>query len=80
MKKLALQLDDLDVQSFATTPPARDERCTVRGHESETYDEQACTDACSLVATCYTCDTCDQACDPVYTGDTADPGRRIILY
>jgi hypothetical protein len=80
MQKLALNLDDLRVQSFDTMPAARGGRGTVRAHESETYDELACSDACSLVATCYTCDTCDQACAPVYTDDTADPGRRIILY
>jgi hypothetical protein len=74
MKKLTLDLEDLDVQSFATTCTGKELRCTVRGHLMEaTYDEQACTDACSLA---YTCESCDEACDP---GD-ADAGRRIIVY
>jgi len=77
MQKLALKLDELSVQSFDTMPAARDARGTVLGHQETTYDEQACTDACSLVPTCYSCDTCDAACDP---GDTVDVPRRIILY
>ncbi len=32
MKKLALNIDDLDVQSFETSSTLRDVRCTVRGH------------------------------------------------
>jgi hypothetical protein len=77
MKKLALKLDDLNVQSFHPTPPARDGRGTVQAHESGTYDEQGCTDACSLVLTCYSCETCEDACAPA---DTVDPNRRIIVY
>jgi hypothetical protein len=77
MKKLALKIDDLNVQSFATTSAARDERGTVHGHETETYDEQGCTDACSLVLTCYSCETCEEACDPA---NMVDPNRRIIVY
>lgn len=77
MKKLALDLDDLDVQSFATTLTLEEIRCTVRGHLMEaSRDEQACTDACSLVYTCATCESCDDACGPT----DADPGRRIIVY
>lgn len=83
MQKLALNVADLDVQSFDTTPALRDLRCTVRAHqENDTY-EAGCTDACTLAATCYSCDTCEDACSPGETidpGDTADPGRRIILY
>ena len=78
MKKLVLELDDLNVQSFATTGGARGPRGTVRAHETGTYDEQGGTDACSLVLTCNSCEgTCDQACQG---DDTVDENRRIILY
>lgn len=77
MKKLALDLDHLDVQSFSTTPTLKELRCTVRGHLLQaTHDEQACTGACSPVYTCAPCETHDEACDP--TGP--DAGRRIIVY
>lgn len=78
MRKLALKLDELRVQSFATTPEAAAARGTVRGHETET-EQHACSDACSLVLTCNSCEeTCGAECDPTTTYD--DPGRRIILY
>ena len=77
MKKLVLDLDHLDVQSFPTTFMREELRCTVRGHQVEpTYDEQACTAACSLAWTCATCESRDDACN---TGGP-DGGRRIIVY
>ena len=82
MQKLALNLDDLAVQSFETVPVARDARGTVLANQ-ESYDEAACTDACTLYLSCVSCaescDGCDssQGCWP---DDTADPGRRVILY
>lgn len=83
MKKLALSVDDLDVQSFDTTSALGNRRCTVRGHQMESWDELACSDGCTLVYTCVTCETCVDPCAPPpteTTDDTADPGRRIILY
>lgn len=83
MQKLALNLEDLDVQSFDTTLALRDLRRTVQAHEDVSYDEQACSDACTLVLTCYSCETCVDPCVPPRTqicDDTADPGRRIIVY
>jgi hypothetical protein len=83
MRKLALNPSALRVQSFVTLPAAREGRGTVVARqEGATYDEQGCTDACTLVQTCYSCDTCSDACDPgtIDPTDTADPGRRIILY
>jgi hypothetical protein len=77
MKKLALKLDELNVQSFDTMPSDGGRRGTVLGLQEFATDEQACTDVCSLVPTCYSCETCDAACDP---GDTVDVPRRIILY
>jgi hypothetical protein len=52
MKKIKLELDRLDVESFAVTP-ARGERGTVRGH-----DTVGCTPAgaCETLFTCYSCD------------------------
>lgn len=77
MKKLALKLDDLSVQSFATTPASRDARGTVRGHlEAETQGWD-CSDACTFAETCYSCDTCEETCDGC---DTVVAHRRIILY
>jgi hypothetical protein len=81
MRKLALKLDDLMVQSFETLS-ARTGRGTVLARESETHDEAACAGAtyasCETCESCDTCNACTQTvCDPT---DTADPGRRIILY
>jgi hypothetical protein len=80
MQKLVLELDELSVQSFETTSAARDVRGTVLANQES---EAACTDACTLYLSCVSCvescDTCDswQGCWP---DDTADPGRRIIVY
>jgi hypothetical protein len=82
MRKLTLELDELRVQSFEVMPAAGTRRGTIHGRESETYDEVACAGAtnasCDTGESCDTCDPCTQTfCDPT---DTADPGRRIILY
>jgi hypothetical protein len=82
MRKLNLDLDHLQVQSFDTMPAARNARGTVVARQSETYDEAACASptyaSCATCESCDTCDACTQTiCDPT---DTADPNRRIILY
>ena len=48
MRKLALDLDDLRVVSFATAPETRDARGTVNGHMSVPVpDSELCiSDAC----------------------------------
>ena len=51
MKKL--RLDDLQVDTFDTTPVARKEKGTVVG-------EQMCT--CYTICTCPGCPTCDATC------------------
>lgn len=81
MKKLALNLDDLAVQSFSTTAAASAPRGTVRGHlDDASHDELACSDACgSQVYSCATCDTCDEGCNDD-GGDDVVLNRRIILY
>lgn len=64
MNKLKLQLDDLRVDSFDTTP-AEKERGTVLGAQ--------CT--CYTQCTCPGCDTCDETCG-CYTGSC--PGESCI--
>jgi hypothetical protein len=53
MKKLKLDLEDLSVESFATTPESRGEGGTVFG--------QQCT--CYTQCTCPGCPTCDASCN-----------------
>jgi hypothetical protein len=78
MKKLSLKLDDLGVQSFATTSPIRDLRCTVRGHMDDDNGGDGggdYTELCSAIYSCDSCDTCD-TCDDL----CKEQQRRIILY
>ena len=53
MNKLRLDLEDLSVESFDTTPAARAENGTVFG--------QQCT--CYTQCTCPGCPTCDASCN-----------------
>ena len=61
MKKLKLDLEDLSVESFATTPEPRREGGTVFG--------QQCT--CYTQCTCPGCPTCDASCNGT-CGGTCD--------
>ncbi len=61
MKKLKLDLEDLSVESFATTPEPRAEGGTVFG--------QQCT--CYTQCTCPGCPTCDASCNGT-CGGTCD--------
>jgi hypothetical protein len=72
MRKLSLDLDHLQVQSFDTMPAAPGARGAVLARQGETYDEIACAGP-----TCAPCACTQTICDPT---DTADPNRRIILY
>lgn len=75
MQKLALNLDDLDVQSFETTSALRELRCTVRGYMDDDNGGDGggdYSDVCSAVYSCAGA-TCDAACD-------VEQQRRIILY
>lgn len=74
MKKLALELDDLVVQSFATTDETHDARGTVRGHLDDASHDDFCSEAETQI---YSCHSCDPACEP---GDGPEQQRRIILY
>jgi hypothetical protein len=54
MRKLKLDLEDLSVESFATTPESRGEGGTVFG-------QNHCT--CYTQCTCPGCPTCDATCN-----------------
>ncbi len=54
MRKLKLDVEDLSVESFATTPEARGEGGTVFG-------QNHCT--CYTQCTCPGCPTCDASCN-----------------
>jgi hypothetical protein len=61
MNKLRLDLDDLSVESFATTPEPSREAGTVFG--------QQCT--CYTLCTCPGCPTCDASCNGTCGGTCA---------
>lgn len=64
MKKVKLNLDDLRVESFATTPPASSGRGTVFGQATEPQ-------TCGAGATCYqTCTEVGVTCVNPCTGNT----------
>ena len=76
MKKLALNIDDLDVQSFETSSTPGAQRCTVRGHMDDDNGGDGggdYTDVCSAVYSCADWETCNAAC-------SVEQQRRIILY
>jgi hypothetical protein len=69
MKKLALRLDALQVESFATLDvDAR--RGTVRGHDDTVETENCSIDTC-LLGTCLTLKTC-RTCAADGDNDAAD--------
>ena len=59
MEKTRLSLDDLEVQSFATTAPTGQQRGTVRGHDAPT-DQVECPTADGNWNTCW--DSCADSC------------------
>jgi hypothetical protein len=75
MEKVRLSLDDLHVQSFATTGAGAAPRGTVRGHDSVTDPVNCPTadpawDTCweSCYGSCWSCQgSCDGSCD-CYSG------------
>lgn len=54
MKKLALKLDDLAVESFATDEKPDAERGTVHGHYGTNHTDMTC-DQISCFSGCNTC-------------------------
>ena len=75
MKKLALNIDELRVQSFQTTSDVTEMRCTVRGYMDDDNGGDGggdYSDVCSGVYSCADWETCNDAC--------VEQQRRIILY
>jgi hypothetical protein len=75
MKKLALNIDELSVQSFETTANAEEQRCTVRGYMDDDNGGDGggdYSDVCSGVYSCADWATCNAGC--------VEQQRRIILY
>jgi hypothetical protein len=78
MRKLALKIDHLALQSFETTLPAHPGGGTVVGHLDDSCDELGCSEACpTQIYTCAGCETYDAPC---YDDGGPDAGRRIIVY
>jgi hypothetical protein len=74
MKKLALNIDELNVQSFETTRIPR-ELGTVRGHMDDDNGGDGggdYSDVCSAAYSCADWETCNAGC--------VEQQRRIILY
>lgn len=78
MRKLALKIDHLTLQSFETTLQARAGGGTVAGHLDDTCDEPGCSAACPTQI--YTCAGCETYAEPCYDDGGPDAGRRIIVY
>jgi hypothetical protein len=68
MEKTRLSLDDLEIQSFATTTPPAGRRGTVRGHDDAPTDEVECPTVNAGWDTCW--DTCRYGCGQ--EGNTGD--------
>lgn len=64
MKKLALNLEELHVESFATSPGERDDRGTIQGRVMGAGTENTCQAQITCDPTCWnTCpDTCGGTC------------------
>ncbi|HEX8243733.1 MAG TPA: hypothetical protein VF541_09565 [Longimicrobium sp.] len=79
MEKTRLSLDDLSVQSFATTSAPGEIRGTVRGHDAPT-DQVECPTANAAWDTCWeSCacgggsgNSCDNNCDSTDCGGYSD--------
>lgn len=79
MKKITLDLDDLQVESFETAPESGDGRGTVFGYAPTVFGTCNCTagsltcdtcTACNGGFTCEgTCETCWATCGVAQTGD-----------
>ena len=75
MKKLSLNVDELSVQSFETSPALLEPRGTVRGCMDDDNGGDGggeYSDVCSGVYSCADWQTCNAGC--------VEQQRRIILY
>ncbi len=70
MRKLKLDLEELSVESFATTPEARGESGTVFGQQCTCYTQCTCPGCPTCDASCNgTCDaSCNGSCDASCNG------------
>jgi hypothetical protein len=83
MRKVLLDLDSLDVQSFETTRPLRAPRGTVEAHDSDLTAggyEDTCGQSCTCFHVCHTNEASCPACQlsdlgtcPLPCNDTRDP-------
>ena len=76
MKKLSLNINELNVRSFQTTDAPRNRRCTVRGYMDDDNGGGGggdYSDVCSAVYSCADWATCNAGCN-------VEQQRRIILY
>jgi hypothetical protein len=71
MRKLALRLDELTLQTFETTLSGTRGGGTVAGHQEDTAEPCA-----TQIYTCAACETYVEPC----SDDGPDGGRRIIVY
>lgn len=76
MRKLHLRLDELEVQSFQTTPVLRSGNGTVDAHETFESECVCGSDGCPPPATGYTCGGCDT---PGYTCEENCTGGSVII-
>lgn len=72
MRKLALKLHELALQTFETTLGGTGGCGTVAGHQEDTGGPCA--------TQVYTCAACETYVEPCGGGDGPDGGRRIIVY
>jgi hypothetical protein len=83
IKKLTLQLDALQVESFEVAPSGGEQRGTVKAYATEwrcpTDDYNTMAHSC-IIDTCgYSCDTCDYSCEGT-CGDTTCFGESCVCW
>jgi hypothetical protein len=79
MRKLKLELDDLQVESFSTTPETSQSLGTVYGYQPWTDTcgatcDDTCISVCGVCSDGGGCDTQDQACHTAYCGTSPEQG------
>ncbi|HEU4884616.1 MAG TPA: hypothetical protein VFT45_20340 [Longimicrobium sp.] len=85
MRKLHLNVDELEIQSFETTSAPHRPRGTVEAHETFESECVCDTDGCGSGTTGYTCGGCDTpgyTCEDHCTGgpSVAEPIRAIAAF
>ena len=66
-KKLHLDVDDLQVESFELVPAGGAQRGTVKGYETDWHcpptDVNTMQQSCLIGSCAYSCETCDFSCE-----------------